>query len=252
MKVIESTSNQFGGVIPAPDDLHPDPQTFVQHLNTSLTAWKESGYRVAWLEIPIAKSQLVPVAVGEGFRFHHCAEEYLMLTCRLIDDAFIPDHASHYIGAGGVVINKREELLVVSELHHRTDGSPPRFKLPGGALHAGEHLQEAVVREVEEETGVRTEFDALVCLRHWHGYRFGKSDIYFVCRLHPVSEEISIQQDEIAESRWMPVREYLADEHVSIFNKRIVEAAMETPGIVQTEVEGYGDGRRYEFFMPNQ
>ena len=50
----------------------------------------------------------------------------------------------------------------------------------------------------------------------------------------------------------MPVREYLADENVSVFNKRIVEAAMETPGIVQTEVEGYGDGRRYEFFMPNQ
>ena len=188
MKVIESTSNQFGGVIPAPDDLHLDPQTFVQHLNASLTAWRESGYRVAWLEIPIAKSQLVPIAVEEGFRFHHCAEEYLMLTCRLMDDAFIPDHASHYIGAGGVVINKRGELLVVSELYHRKDGSPPRFKLPGGALHAGEHLQEAVVREVEEETGVRTKFDALVCLRHWHGYRFGKSDIYFVCRLHPAAK----------------------------------------------------------------
>ena len=250
MKVLESTSNQFGGVLPEPDDLNPDPDVFVEQLRQSLAAWKESGYRVVWLEIPIAKSRLVPIAVDEAFRFHHCADGYLMLTHCLVDNAFVPAHASHYIGAGGVVVNDRRELLVVSERYHRSDGSPPRYKLPGGALNAGEHLREAVVREVEEETGIRTEFDALICLRHWHEYRFGKSDIYFVCRLHPISEEISIQQEEIAESLWMPVEAYLADENVSQFNKQIVEAAIETPGIVQTEVEGYGNGRRYEFFMP--
>ncbi len=250
MRIIESTSNQFGGVIPTPDDLHPDPAMFDERLTASLAAWRESGYRLVWLEVPIEKSQLVPVAVERGFAFHHCDEEYLMLTCRLEDDAFVPAHASHYIGAGGVVLNGRRELLVVSERYHRTDGSPPRYKLPGGALHDGEHLAEAVIREVEEETGVRTEFEALICFRHWHEYRFGKSDIYFVCRLRPMSEEIRIQQEEIAESLWMPVAEYLADENVSDFNKRIVRAAMETPGIVLTEVAGYGDGRRYEFFMP--
>ena len=142
----------------------------------------------------------------------------------------MPAHASHYIGAGGVVLNEARELLVVSEKYHRRAPGPPRYKLPGGALHAGEHLAEAVVREVSEETGVETEFDALVCFRHWHGYRFGKSDIYFVCRLRPLSTEISIQEDEIAECLWMPVAKYLADENVSAFNKRIVEAALNSTG----------------------
>ena len=73
----------------------------------------------------------------------------------------------------------------------------PAYKLPGGALHQGEHLLDGVMREVYEETGVRAKFESLVCLRHWHGYRYGKSDIYFICRLSPLSEEINMQAEEM-------------------------------------------------------
>ncbi|MDP7634212.1 MAG: NUDIX domain-containing protein, partial [Candidatus Latescibacteria bacterium] len=203
------------------------------------------------LQVPIERSQLIPIAVEQGFTFHHSEEDYLMMTHQLEEGAFVPAHASHYIGAGGVTINDKRELLVVSERYHRqkSDG-PPRYKLPGGALHAGEHLVEGVIREVKEETGIDTEFDALVCFRHWHGYRYGKSDIYFVCRLRPLSEQITIQEEEIAESRWMSVQEYLDAEHVSDFNKQIVMAARQHPGIVPTPLEGYGDPERFEFFLP--
>ena len=153
-----------------------------------------------------------------------------MLTLRLEEGAFIPAYASHYIGAGGVVLNDKKELLVVSEKYHRMGNQPPRYKLPGGALHEGEHLAQAVVREVREETGVEAEFDALVCFRHWHGYRYGKSDIYFVCRLHPLSAEIAIQEEEIAACRWMPLADYLNDVNVSPFNKHIVRTAIASPG----------------------
>ncbi len=250
MEPIESTTNPFGGVLPRPEALSPDPREFEQQLQHSLKAWKEQDFRVVWLEVPIAKSRLIPVAVEAGFIFHHSVEDYLMLTLRLEADAFIPAHASHYIGAGGVTLNKRKELLVVSEKYHRANNSPPRYKLPGGALHEGEHLVEGVVREVLEETGVQTSFDALVCFRHWHGYRYGKSDIYFVCRLHPLSETISIQEEEIAECLWMPTEDYLNDENVSSFNKHIVLAALNSAGVVPTQVEGYAEPEKYEFFMP--
>ena len=84
-----------------------------------------------------------------------------MLTLRLVKDTYVPPYATHYVGAGGVVLNQREELLVVCE-RYRNPGQPPFYKLPGGALLQGEHLAEAVIREVLEETGVHTEFDALV------------------------------------------------------------------------------------------
>ena len=250
MAVLSATENPFGGVIPAPDGLDSDPKIFSEQLEKSLISWREDGYQVVWLEISHALAALIPVATTAGFRFHHSGEDYLMLTLQLEDGAFIPAHASHYIGAGGVAINERDELLVVSERYHRDASRPPRFKLPGGALHEGEHLAEAVVREVQEETGIETVFDALVCFRHWHGYRYGKSDIYFVCRLRPLSEQITIQEEEIAESRWMPVQEYFDAEHVSDFNKQIVMAARQHPGIVPTPLEGYGDPERFEFFLP--
>ena len=250
MEPIAATTNPFGGILPKPEALNADVQAFVEELRVSLAVWNEEGYKVAWLEVTIDKAALIPQAVAVGFVFHHSGDGYLMLTLQLQEGAFVPAYASHYIGAGGVVLDEDQELLVVSEKHHRSDGSPPRYKLPGGQLIAGEHLAEAVVREVFEETAIETEFDALVCFRHWHGYRYSKSDIYFVCRLHPLSTEITIQEEEIAESLWMPVADYLAGEHISDFNKRIVEAAIASPGVQLTEMDGYAKPEQYEFFMP--
>tara|TARA_A100001037_G_scaffold36641_1_gene28381 strand:- start:1057 stop:1827 length:771 start_codon:yes stop_codon:yes gene_type:complete len=251
METIEATTNPFGGILPDPEALNPDPKAFDAALCASLAAWKDEGYKVVWLEVSIAKAVLIPVAVAAGFSFHHSGTDYLMLTLRLEQGAFIPPYASHYIGAGGVVLNDAQELLVVSEKYHRQSGGPPRYKLPGGQLHEGEHLAEAVVREVLEETGVEAAFDALVCFRHWHGYRHGKSDIYFVCRLHPLSRDITMQEEEIAECLWMPVGDYLAGENISDFNKRIVEAAIHSEGVRLTDMEGYAKPEQYEFFMPS-
>jgi 8-oxo-dGTP pyrophosphatase MutT (NUDIX family) len=203
-----------------------------------------------WLNVPIERAALIPVAAAAGFRFHHSNEGDLMMTCRLVEDAFIPNHATHYIGVGGVVLNDRQELLVVCERHRRT--RQPYYKLPGGALLPGEHLVDAVLREVLEETGVQTRFEALVCFRHWHGYRYGKSDIYFVCRLSPLSEAVTMQVEEIEECFWMPVQDYLASDLVSVFNKRIVQAALSSPGVATEWIDGYGDATRYEFFMPRE
>ena len=250
MELLAHTTNPFGGVLTQTDELPDDPEAFRAQLQHSIDTWRTEGYRVVWVELPIALATLVPVAAAAGFTYHHSGEDYVMMTLRLQDGAFIPAHASHYIGAGGVVISEDQELLVVSEKYHSQRTGPPRYKLPGGALHEGEHLAEAVVREVLEETGVHARFEALVCFRHWHGYRYGKSDIYFVCRLSPLSKAITIQEDEIAECLWMPVEAYFHAEGVSAFNKRIVKTAMSSPGVTPVEVEGYAEPERYEFFMP--
>ena len=252
MDLIEANPNPFGGVVANPAALVDDPKQFRSQLAHSLDAWEDEGYKVVWLEIPISKSALVPGAVEAGFTYHHANETDVLLTRRLEEGAVIPPYATHYIGVGGVVLSYTNEILVVSERYreYNPNRRGPAYKLPGGALQAGEHIADAAVREVLEETGVKTKFESLVCFRHWHGYRYGKSDIYFVCRLHPLSEEINIQEEEIAVSRWMPVGDYLAAENVSDFNKRIVRAAMESPGLPPTTIDGYGDPERYEFFMP--
>ena len=248
-QLLGARANPFGGMVIVPGDLPVDAAEFAQRLKVSLKQWTSDGIKAAWLEVPIGKSPLIPVAVNQGFTFHHSADDYLMLTAIFQEGAWVPHFATHYIGIGGVVLTPERELLVVREIYG-VAGRPPTLKLPGGALHPDEHLAEAVEREVLEETGVRAQFEAIACFRHWHGYRYGKSDIYFVSRLRPLSLDITMQADEIQECLWLPVDEFLEREDISNFNKQIVRAALESEGVVQSFIPGFGGPDTREYFMP--
>ncbi len=249
LELLAHTPDMFGGIIVDRESLPPDVEEFMLRLRHSMETWSTDGKRLVWVDVPRQLSQHIPVAVEAGFVFHHADEDHVMLVRRIVEDAFVPLHATHYIGVGGVVINDRNELLVVCERHRRT--AQPYYKLPGGALLPGEHLVDAVLREVLEETGVEAKFESLVCFRHWHGYRYGKSDIYFVCRLSPLSQNVTMQAEEIEECFWMPLDQYFASDMVSAFNKRIVHAAVNSSGVTPEWIDGYGDPARYEFFMPS-
>ncbi len=248
MAYFEITTDPFGGVSVVPGGLPDSVDEFRAGLVADVAEWVAAGYKLAWLKVPVPKSALISHAVEAGFKFHHANEDYLMLTQQLRPNAFVPSDASHFIGAGAVVISEDRELLVVVERYHAKD-RPNFYKMPGGLLNPSEHLADGVMREVFEETGVRTRFESVVCFRHQHGYRFGKSDIYFVCKLSPLSKEIVMDPEEIAEARWMPVNEYLDSTHVHAFNKHIVRMAVERPGAAHTHIEGYTvDSARTEVF----
>lgn len=69
-----------------------------------------------------------------------------------------------------------------------------------------ESIIEAVKREVLEETGIETEFVSLVCFRHLLNFRFGCADIYFICHLKPLTQQIKVDTRELADAQWMNVR----------------------------------------------
>src|SRR5215211_5155315 len=111
MDVLSFEVDMFGGVTVSAEALPEDAAVFEQQLRQSLEQWRSEGKRLAWMDIPLRLAKLIPIAADAGFTFHHSGEDHLMMTCRLVDDAFIPGHATHYIGAGGVVLNDRNELL---------------------------------------------------------------------------------------------------------------------------------------------
>lgn len=248
-EILEFRANQFNGVVIAPAELPTDAEEFDENLAASIDQWSSDGYLTIWLEIPKVKSALIPKAIDRGFDFHHTGDDYILLTKRLVEGSNIPPFATHYIGIGGVVLTPERDLLVVRE-KFGVGGREPTLKLPGGALLAGEHLGRAVEREVLEETGVKAEFESIACFRQWHGYRYGKSDIYFVGKLRPLSKEIVMQTSEIQECLWMPVDDFIGSENISNFNKQIVRAALESDGIVQSFIEGFGGPDTREYFMP--
>ena len=246
---LAATPNPFRGVVVNSAHLPIDADDFAASLDASIADWREARYEVAWVDIPIELASHVPIATQRGFTYHHADSHSITATLMLIPDSFIPPYATHYVGAGGVVLNEKEELLVVCE-RYRIDNRPPFYKLPGGALEPGEHIVDSIIREVLEETGVQAQFEALSCFRHWHGYRYGKSDIYFVCRLRALTHEIKMSEQEIEECLWMPVQDFMSDDDISPFNKGIVRSAIESDGIVPADMPGMPPDPTREYFLP--
>jgi len=239
---LPGTANMYGGFTVDESALPPAPE-FAPLLERSLPAWRSAGYRAIWLRIPEQLPDLVPIAVRAGFRYHHAGDGAVMLALTLDAAADLPNHGTHMIGAGGVVLDGDGRLLVVSE-RYRRDRTQPYYKLPGGALDPGENLREAVIREVREETGIEAAFEGVVCMRHRHEARFGLSDLYVICRLRALSTEIEHDPSEIDECRWMAVDEFLSSNFVAGFNREIVRRAMS--GVRLADV-GLEQEQGYEF-----
>ncbi|MCK4844240.1 MAG: NUDIX domain-containing protein, partial [Candidatus Heimdallarchaeota archaeon] len=58
----------------------------------------------------------------------------------------------HRLGVGGICVHKEKVLLI----RHSFGINIGKWSIPGGYVEIGETLSEAVVREVLEETGVKT------------------------------------------------------------------------------------------------
>lgn len=247
---LPSVRNKYGGVYVDSANLPEDAADFTRRLQASLAAWEAADVPVAWLQIPGRLGGLLAPALAQGFEFHHCSGDAVMLVRRIAAAAYVPTAATHSIGVGGVVINEARELLVVLE-HRDLKARPGYYKLPGGMLEPGEHLIEGVIREVREETGIETGFGGLVSMRHHHHGQFGASNIYAVCNLLPRTLQITRDEGEIARACWVAVDEYLADPHIGLYNRRVVRAALEGWPLISIKLDGYMTRPDdYEVFVP--
>ncbi|XP_067033618.1 uncharacterized protein [Acropora muricata] len=213
----------FGGVTIDTDvEKSEDEDAFEKKLVLSLAKLKQSGIRGVWLRISINNSSFIPVAVKHGFIFHHTYPHHIILTQWLpeTEPNTLPPFATSYIGAGGLVVNEKNQVLAVCEKYRRK----PHWKLPGGMVDRDENIIEAVTREVLEETGIETEFISLVCFRHLLNFRFGCADIYFICHLKPLTQEIKRDPGEIADAQWMDLDEYIESPLVNSSNRFIALA----------------------------
>jgi len=130
------------------------------------------------------------------------------------EPSMIPAYATHSLGIGCAVLNSKGQLLVIQERFSHPL-LPDFFKLPGGAVDAGEELPAAAEREVWEETGVRCTFRSIVGFRHLINFRFGCGDLYFiaVCQAEEGPDGTipapTPQPEEISACKWMDLQDFL-------------------------------------------
>lgn len=124
---------------------------------------------------------------------------------------------------GGLVVNDRNEILVVKEKIKVLN----YWKFPGGFVEQNEDLDEAIVREVREETGVESRFRSILAIRHMHqSSSFNCSDLYFVCHLEAINDRLDKCPHEIDVCEWRPIED--VQKNFSAFNKFVLDKFIES------------------------
>ncbi|XP_049741335.1 nucleoside diphosphate-linked moiety X motif 6 isoform X2 [Elephas maximus indicus] len=97
------------------------------------------------------------------------------------------------------------------------------WKFPGGLSEPGEDIGDTAVREVFEETGIKSEFRSLLSIRQQHTNpgAFGKSDMYIICRLKPYSFTINFCQHECLRCEWMDLNDLVKTENTTPITSRV-------------------------------
>ncbi|WP_017185110.1 NUDIX hydrolase [Alkalibacillus haloalkaliphilus] len=138
---------------------------------------------------------------------------------------------THIVACGGIVEDEHGNILLVKE-HHGG------WVFPGGQVEIGENLEDGVIREVKEESGIDVVVSRLVGVYSntgVHKWYDGVTDVPtkvmfdFVCE--PIGGELTTSE-ETTDSRWVPKNDVLD----------WIEASA-----IRTRYQSYLDGERVKY-----
>ena len=131
--------------------------------------------------------------------------------------------------AARAIIIKDDTLLVI----HRNKFGKEYYTLPGGGIDAGETPEQAVVRELDEETGVKATIERLVFVEE-PGEPYGTQYI-FLCRyltgepqLREDSEEAALnkQGKNLYTPLWLPLADIASVAFMSPALQKAIQKAV--------------------------
>jgi len=233
----------YNGLIIDPQSTQLSSQDFKYALTSLIGSAKEDKKNLLWLDLTTQQYQHIAIALELGFEFHNCEAQRITLTYQVKIDAYIPVPPTHTTGVGAIVINDKNEILLVRD---RISSNHSIYKLPGGMVEHADKLSDAVEREVYEETGIKAKLIKMVSVLNSHPYRFNKSNMYIVFQLEALSYEINIiDTHEIELALWLPIEEFFAHKEMSQFQKDLVQQALDKEGISLIESELYFNKKQH-------
>ncbi|CAG5988808.1 unnamed protein product [Menidia menidia] len=258
--VLPGKVDRFGGVTVdlaeagLPADI--SESSFSKLLEDSLSRWRVEGRVAAWLRVPVSLSRCAAAAALHGFSFHHARGGGATMALWMGGGASrLPGYATHQVGVAGAVVDESNGKVLVVQDKNKTKNA---WKFPGGLSDPGENigatavrevfeetgvrselgsglelglgsgLGATAVREVFEETGVRSEFRALLSVRQQHDLpgAFGMSDLYLICRLTPLSHEIDFCTQECLRCEWLDLAELARTRETTPITSRVANLLM--------------------------
>ncbi|HVJ49928.1 NUDIX hydrolase [Desulfitobacterium sp.] len=128
------------------------------------------------------------------------------------------------LGVGGIVWHE-DKVLLVRRAQNPGKGN---WTIPGGFVDQRERIAEAIVRELQEETGLETEPVSLIALRDRPG---NKHDLYMIFLLRYIGGELQPELEEVSDIGFFTIEECraLPIAHLSL---SVIEAS-------QTQISGF-------------
>jgi mutator protein MutT len=109
----------------------------------------------------------------------------------------------------GIVI-KDDCLLMVLRDEIECPEAHRKWELPGGKVDYGETTEEAIIREINEETGVIVKYPRLVPFaqtKYWH-YGWGTQQTLCFCYICEYVNEKKVNKDHhVSDIAWVPFKE---------------------------------------------
>lgn len=146
-----------------------------------------------------------------------------------------------WLGVAGLAIDETGRWLVVKKRYGGLKGS---WSLPAGFVEEGETADQAVIREVLEETGIQCNVQGLLGLRTGV-IRESISDNMLVFLLSPLAnQEVKVQESELYEASFIEADVLLKDKDSSVLLKFLLEQPVPS---FKAGAEGLDPGKQFHY-----
>lgn len=150
------------------------------------------------MEHPLEIFKYCPVCGSEHFEVHNFKSK----KCR---DCGFTYYANPCSATAAFIVNDRDEMLVVRRAKEPAKGT---LDLPGGFVDMGETVEEGMIREIKEETGLDvTNIEYLFSSPNvyvYSGMGVHTLDMDYLVRVHGSVPAIKAA-DDAAEALWIPI-----------------------------------------------
>ena len=150
------------------------------------------------MEHPLEIFKYCPVCGSEHFEVHNFKSK----KCR---DCGFTYYANPCFATAAFIVNDRDEMLVVRRAKEPAKGT---LDLPGGFVDMGETVEEGMIREIKEETGLDvTNIEYLFSSPNvyvYSGMGVHTLDMDYLARVHGSVPAIKAA-DDAAEALWIPI-----------------------------------------------
>ncbi|UAL46754.1 NUDIX hydrolase [Sutcliffiella horikoshii] len=117
-----------------------------------------------------------------------------------------------WLAVAGIVVAEDGKWLVVKKSYGGLKG---KWSFPAGFVEANETVDEAVAREILEETGIRVKVDGLVGVRSGViKERISDNMLLFLCT--PLNKDVVYQESELSDAAFKSLEELESDPDSSL------------------------------------